>query len=262
MINKSCPGEIKGRIILMSIIRVEHNKDFVIINKTGLNDQRISFKAKGILAYLLSKPDNWYCNRKHLAKIGPDGITAVRSGLKELRKYGYLEKRPIRNQKGRIIEWESIIRETPKPSTQQEDDQKVENPPSGNPTRRDSSRHNKYLNIISNYKTEEEEIPEKIKNKFQQIFNRELSIEFYQKMTTYYSDIKIIKKVLALAESNAKVPKYVLDTLQDWSIKGLTSIAAINTYLKNRQAKNQYKRAKNEITATYSLEELYKEGYQ
>lgn len=41
------------------IIRVEkHTKNFVVINKKFLEDKRISFKAKGILTYLLSKPDN------------------------------------------------------------------------------------------------------------------------------------------------------------------------------------------------------------
>lgn len=40
------------------IIRVEkHTKNFVILNKVFLEDKRLSFKSKGILTYLLSKPD-------------------------------------------------------------------------------------------------------------------------------------------------------------------------------------------------------------
>ena len=86
----------------MSIIRVDKKQNFVVMDKTGLEDPNLSFKAKGLLAYLLSKPDNWYCHSKHLAKVGQDGISAVKSGLKELREQGYLEKRKIRDKKGKI----------------------------------------------------------------------------------------------------------------------------------------------------------------
>ncbi len=44
---------------LNEIIRVKKcQNNFVMMDKTFLEDTRLSFKAKGILAYLLSKPDN------------------------------------------------------------------------------------------------------------------------------------------------------------------------------------------------------------
>lgn len=95
------------------IIRVVHNKNYVVMNKTGLEDKNLSFKAKGLLAYLLSKPDNWKVNINHLAKIGPDGKTSVESGLKELEENKYLYRIKKRNKEGKF-EWESIVSEIPR----------------------------------------------------------------------------------------------------------------------------------------------------
>jgi len=42
-----------------NIIRVEKNKNYSVVNNTVLRDTKISWKAKGIMAYMLSKPDDW-----------------------------------------------------------------------------------------------------------------------------------------------------------------------------------------------------------
>lgn len=99
----------------MAVIRVEHNKEnpYSIINKTGFDDEDLSFKAKGILAYLLSKPDDWTCQVSELQKHAADGRDSIYSGLRELKKYGYLIKRPIKNSMNIIIEWEEVLYETP-----------------------------------------------------------------------------------------------------------------------------------------------------
>ena len=114
-----------------SIIRVQKDKNnpYVMLNKGFLNDERLSFKAKGILAYLLSKPDNWKVRVGDLVKHSPDGRTAVYSGLSELKEYGYLERFAVRVD-GKIHHWESIIYEVPtipeKPSVENTQNVEVE----------------------------------------------------------------------------------------------------------------------------------------
>ena len=45
---------------LNEVIRVKKRpSNFVMMDKTFLEDDRLSYKAKGLLAYLLSKPDDW-----------------------------------------------------------------------------------------------------------------------------------------------------------------------------------------------------------
>ncbi|MCB2300434.1 helix-turn-helix domain-containing protein [Clostridium tagluense] len=96
----------------MATIRVQKNKDYSVISNVGLNDSSLSFKAKGILAYLLSKPDDWTCQVQDLSKNATDGRDSVYAGLKELRGNGYLIKRPIKVN-GKVSEWEEILFETP-----------------------------------------------------------------------------------------------------------------------------------------------------
>ncbi|MBO5459690.1 MAG: hypothetical protein J5981_05515, partial [Lachnospira sp.] len=78
---------------LNEIIRIKKRpSNFVMMDKTFLEDNRLSFKAKGILAYLLSKPDNWKVIVQDLVKYSTDGKASVYTGLKELKEYGYYEK--------------------------------------------------------------------------------------------------------------------------------------------------------------------------
>lgn len=100
---------------LDEIIRVRRcPNNFVTMDKTFLEDTRLSFKAKGILAYLLSKPDNWKVIVGNLVNYAADGKASVYAGLKELKECGYYQKVPVRDEKGRrIIRWESTIYENP-----------------------------------------------------------------------------------------------------------------------------------------------------
>lgn len=98
------------------IYRVHHNKDnpYFMLNRAAVNDEQLSFKAVGILTYLLSKPDTWTIQEEDLIKRHTDGVTAVRSGLKELQTQGYLVKVCIRDpDTQQITAWETHIFETP-----------------------------------------------------------------------------------------------------------------------------------------------------
>lgn len=63
---------------------------YVLIRRTALDDGTLSFKARGILAYLLALPPGSSTTPEKLAKHGTDGERAVKSGIKELEEAGYL----------------------------------------------------------------------------------------------------------------------------------------------------------------------------
>ncbi|MCP3940161.1 MAG: hypothetical protein GY710_01595 [Desulfobacteraceae bacterium] len=65
-----------------------------------LNDDRLSWKAKGLLIYLLSKPDDWQVYIKNLVKQSKDGMDSTYAGIKELIKAGYIIKTDIKDEKG------------------------------------------------------------------------------------------------------------------------------------------------------------------
>jgi hypothetical protein len=82
----------------MSVYRVRKNKNYSIIHNGFLRSTKISLKAKGLLAFLLSLPDDWQIHVMDLINRCKEGEAAVRSGLKELEKAGYIVKIQIRNE--------------------------------------------------------------------------------------------------------------------------------------------------------------------
>lgn len=96
----------------MSIVRVSIRHRFVVIDKTGLEDPQLSFKATGLLAYLLSKPDDWTVSYRGLADAKTDGKHAVMAALRELEEAGYLA-RECRSLGRGEFEWEQIVYEVP-----------------------------------------------------------------------------------------------------------------------------------------------------
>lgn len=66
--------------------------NFAQIHNAALADGKLSFKARGLLAFLLSRPPGWHTSAERLAKSGIDGERAVKSGLKELEEHGYLNR--------------------------------------------------------------------------------------------------------------------------------------------------------------------------
>ena len=100
----------------MTTRRAAKNKNYTTINNTVLNDVALSWKAKGLAAYLLSKPDDWHIRRDHLAEQSEDGISAVRSALAELEKFGYLTRSKTRDESG-FFAWEFTLHETPQNRT-------------------------------------------------------------------------------------------------------------------------------------------------
>ena len=98
----------------MATFRVNKDKNYTTINNTGLKDKRLSWKAKGILAYILTLPDDWVFYREELSKHAKDGLDSLRAGMKELKEYGYLKRFPVRDDNNKIIKWETIIYEVRK----------------------------------------------------------------------------------------------------------------------------------------------------
>jgi hypothetical protein len=100
----------------MSVVRTKKSKEkpFVMLDTTALNDDRLSYRAKGIHTYLMSKPDGWQVYIEQLEHSSPrEGRDAIRSALAELQKAGYLHREKLRGAKGRMAGWDTTIYETP-----------------------------------------------------------------------------------------------------------------------------------------------------
>lgn len=78
-------------------------RSFTQVDNEISNNEEISWQAKGMLLYLLSKPDGWVFYETDLVKRATNGRDSVRAIIKELLDYGYLKRgERIRNKKGHL----------------------------------------------------------------------------------------------------------------------------------------------------------------
>ena len=96
----------------MSVIRIKKDGNFFAASNVPFNDESLSWEARGVMGYLLSKPDNWEVKFNDLVKKGPAGAHKVRRVLKELEEYRYLERERFQKDDG-TFDWASTIYETP-----------------------------------------------------------------------------------------------------------------------------------------------------
>ncbi|QGJ92855.1 helix-turn-helix DNA binding domain protein [Arthrobacter phage Pureglobe5] len=104
------------------IVRGERPSDnFAQIHNAALADGRLSFKARGILAYLLSRPPGWKTSADRLAQSGVDGERAIKSGLKELEEFGYLTRTRTHDPASGTFIHNQIVTDQPTISAKQPD---------------------------------------------------------------------------------------------------------------------------------------------
>lgn len=94
------------------IRRSPRRKFYVQVDNDTIRDDRLSWKARGLLTYLLSMPDDWTARATDLANRGPDGEHAVRAGLTELEDTHYLVRERVRQEDG-TFQWFSTVHERP-----------------------------------------------------------------------------------------------------------------------------------------------------
>jgi helix-turn-helix protein len=86
----------------MRIHRSARVRFFTTLGNEVLRDSRLSYCARGILAYLLSQPDGKRDDIRTLAERTPEGRERVASAMRELEKLGYLTRTKKRTPDGHI----------------------------------------------------------------------------------------------------------------------------------------------------------------
>lgn len=112
----------------MSVIRINKTKNYTVMSNYHLREKEMSLKAKGLLSLMLSLPDDWDYSIRGLVAICKENEGAIKSTLKELKKFGYLKitkLMPDKSKTGRI-EYVYDIYEKPKQEVKK---QEVENQP-------------------------------------------------------------------------------------------------------------------------------------
>ena len=142
----------------MDIVRVIKSKDYTTICNRIFKDKRLSLKAKGLLAMLLSFSDNWKLSISGLYAILKEGKVSIRSTLNELILHGYVERERVKDDKGVYIGINYIVFEYPKLENLTMDNKtQVSNNIINNQFNKDNSK-NQFFNEVMSFKNYSKEL--------------------------------------------------------------------------------------------------------
>ena len=98
----------------MAIIRQKRKERFSIIDNRVIEDKRLSWGARGLLEYMLSKPDDWkFYMSELISHSDKDGRDKTYGYMDELKKYGYVTRKQKRNSNGKFGDQDLIVNDSP-----------------------------------------------------------------------------------------------------------------------------------------------------
>lgn len=86
-----------------TIRRTKRTGNFTTVRNEYLQDVNLSWKAKGLITYIMSLPPNWQLNLSDLKKRSKDGRDATAAGLRELITNGYCQRCKVRGDGGTFV---------------------------------------------------------------------------------------------------------------------------------------------------------------
>lgn len=89
-------------------------ENYTQVDNQILNNKDLSLKAKGLYAFLCSKPDDWEFSYNWLTFQLQEGEKALRSAVKELVEIKILLRTPKRDENNNFAGWDWIINPTEK----------------------------------------------------------------------------------------------------------------------------------------------------
>jgi len=202
--------------------------NYTILSNEILRDNRLSFRARGILVSILSRPDNWRTSAESLANESIEGRGAILTALKELETIGYLERTKHQNELGHWVS-DSLVYDKPR----------FEKPTSVQPTSENSTV------IKQLYKKQ----PEQVEITPSDTNASVIVAEYVDSYTHYFAEkaparsigriAKDAKQLLAEGEN----PELLKAAAQDCAVSGHANLSSSYTWLLAEQTRNEKKKS-------------------
>lgn len=97
----------------MNRVKAVKNKGYTVINNGFLRDPGLSLKAKGLMAMVMSLPEDWDFTISGIVSIIKEEKTAVYSAIDELMKSGYCKRERVQGGNGLFAGYEYEFIEIP-----------------------------------------------------------------------------------------------------------------------------------------------------
>lgn len=133
---------------------------YVSLSRQLIRDERLSWKARGIMAYLWDQSDEWNFHQSEVVKHSADGVDSLRSGLHELEKFGYLTRKRVRKENGNWGDTEWVLNQEP---TVKPFSPKLDNPIQDKAIQENAIQENPTLRTTNNKVYQSKELPIKRK---------------------------------------------------------------------------------------------------
>ena len=126
---------------------------YTVIGNEAAQDSSLSWKARGLLVYLLSLPRDWNIRLSELARHATDGIDSTRKAMDELLNAGYIQRGArIRKPDGKLGDYVYLV------TGVRDDLPELEKPTLEKPTQENPTLQNKEITKETKNKRNTEDI--------------------------------------------------------------------------------------------------------
>ena len=102
----------------MNKVTIIKNENYTTVSNIPLQCKDLSWKAKGLLMYLMTLPSSWEIRLSDLENRSTDGRDSTNAGIKELLEKRYLSRIEVR-ENGKFLGYDYTVSDTPdQPSSQ------------------------------------------------------------------------------------------------------------------------------------------------
>ena len=173
---------------------------YTVIGNEAAQDSSLSWKAKGLLIYLLSLPKDWNIRISELANHATDGYDSTKRAMDELLASGYIQRGlRVRKEDGRLGDYVYLLSGVRNEMPSQEKPN-VDLPSQGKPSQGKPSQENRQL--------QKKEITKETKNK--------RNTEYISAFQSWWTDWK--ESVIRYAGRRAKAEANYINLLAKFSV--------------------------------------------
>jgi DnaD/phage-associated family protein len=201
----------------MTTIRVKKDARYFSASNEPFNDKRLSWEARGLMGYLLSKPNDWEVRMTDLEEQGPAGNHKLRRMLAELRQHGYMNRIRVTVGGGKF-DWITEVYESP--SQNPKPQKTIIKRTSGGKSTSGSSTSGKLPDIVST--KQEEEVVSQIAKAYESEIGliTSMTADDIQDAAKSYPLKWVLDAIHEAAQNNKRNWKYCLAILKRWKAQG------------------------------------------